>query len=67
MSIVEIFMAALLSGVITEEELSWLAEQRQNCSRVDRMMLERLERLIAQQVLRCGCRLAPQAPLVSPS
>lgn len=67
MSVVEIFMAALLSGVITEEELSWLAEQRQTCSRVDRMMLQRLERLIEQQVLRCGSRLAPEAPFVIPS
>ena len=67
MSVVEIFMAALLSGVITDEEVSWLAARTPSCSRVEAVMLERLERLLAQQVLRRGIRPASPAPLMIPS
>jgi hypothetical protein len=67
MTVVEIFMAALLSGVITDEELDRLDEQRPCCSRVEAVMLESLDRLIAQAVLRRGCRLTVQgSALVSP-
>jgi len=64
MTVVEIFMAALLSGVITDEELDRLEEQRSCCSRVEAVMLESLDRLLSQAVLRRGCRLAPQEPVL---
>ena len=60
MSVGELFLEALSSGVITQGEISWLLQHQRVCSRAEQATLQRLGRLLDEGAIQLGCRLAPQ-------
>ena len=57
MTMGELFLESMASGVITPEELSWLARRQTEFSRVEEAAALRLGRLLDQGVIQLGCRL----------
>ena len=62
MTVGQIFLESLSSGVITPSELSWLTRQQTSFSRVEEATALRLGRLLDQGSIQLGCRL-PAAKL----
>ena len=60
MSVGELFLEALSSGVITQGEINWLLRQQRACSRAEQAAMQRLGRLLDEGVIQLGCRLSPQ-------
>ena len=46
MSVGELFLEALSSGVITQGEINWLLRQQRACSRAEQAAMQRLGRLL---------------------
>lgn len=57
MTVGELFLESLSTGVITYGELSWLTDQQDNFSRVEEATALRLGRLLDQGPIQLGCRL----------
>jgi len=57
MTVGQLFLESLSSGVITPWELSWLTHQQGNFSRVEEATALRLGRLLDQGSIQLGCRL----------
>ena len=57
MTVGELFLGSITSGVITHTELSWLTHQQGNFSRVEEATALRLGRLLDQGSIQLGCRL----------
>jgi hypothetical protein len=57
MTVGQLFLESLSSGVITPSELSWLTLQQQSFSRVEEATALRLGRLLDQGKIHLGCRL----------
>ena len=63
MTVGELFLESLSSGVITPGELGWLTRRQDRFTRVEEAAALRLGRLLDQGVIQLGCRLpAPAAP-----
>jgi hypothetical protein len=64
MTVGELFLESVSTGVITPAELSWLAQRQNLFSRVEEAAAVRLGRLLDQGVIQLGCRLSarPAAP-----
>ncbi len=62
MTVGELFIESLSSGVITPLELDWVVEQQPGFSRLEEATALRLGRLIDQGDIQLGCRL-PTAKL----
>jgi hypothetical protein len=62
MTVGELFIESLSSGVITPLELDWVVAQQACFSRVEEATALRLGRLIDQGTIQLGCRL-PMAKL----
>lgn len=62
MTVGQLFLESLSSGVITPSELSWLTLQQESFSRVEEATALRLGRLLDQGEIHLGCRL-PSAKL----
>lgn len=58
MTVGELFLESVSTGVITPSELSWLAQRQNLFSRVEEAAAVRLGRLLDQGVIQLGCRLA---------
>jgi len=57
MTLGELFLEALSSGVITQPEIDWVLSE-QNCfSRPEQAAVQRLGRLLDQGGIQLGCRL----------
>ena len=57
MTVGEIFLESLSTGVITEHEVSWLASHQTNFDRPEEAAAIRLGRLMDQGEINLGCRL----------
>ncbi len=60
MSVGELFLESLSSGVITPAEIDWLLACQQRCTRAELATLQRLGRLLDEGAIQLGCRLSPQ-------
>jgi hypothetical protein len=59
MTVGELFLESLSTGVITPAELSWLTHGQDRFSRLEEATALRLGRLLDQGDIQLGCRLAP--------
>lgn len=57
MSVGEVFLESLASGVITEAEMAWIAAQQGSFARHEEAVALRLGRLIDQGQVNLGCRI----------
>lgn len=57
MTVGELFIESLSSGVITPSELDWVVEQQSRFSRVEEATALRIGRLIDLGDIQLGCRL----------
>jgi hypothetical protein len=68
MTVGELYLESLSTGIITPTELSWLAHGQDHFSRLEEATALRLGRLLDQGDIQLGCRLmcsdapAPQEP-----
>ena len=58
MTVGEIFLESLSTGVITEREVNWLAAQQTSFDRPEEAAAIRLGRLMDQGQINLGCRLS---------
>lgn len=59
MTVGELYLESLSTGVITPAELSWLTHGQDRFSRLEEATALRLGRLLDQGDIQLGCRLAP--------
>ena len=57
MSIGEVFLGSLHSGVITPEEINWLTAMQDSFSRQEEATALRIGRLLDDGLIQIGCRL----------
>jgi len=57
MTVGEVFLESLSSGVITEREISWVASQQGAFARHEEALAIRLGRLVDEGQINLGCRL----------
>jgi hypothetical protein len=57
MTVGEVFLESLSSGVITEREISWVASQQGAFARHEEALALRLGRLVDEGQINLGCRL----------
>jgi len=57
MTVGEVFLESLTSGVITEREISWVASQQGAFARHEEALAIRLGRLVDEGQINLGCRL----------
>ena len=60
MTLGELFLKSLSSGVITQGEVDWLASHQHAFSRHEEAAAIRLGRLMDEGVVNLGCRVSPQ-------
>ncbi len=58
MTVGELFLESLSTGVITPSELTWLTQGQDRFSRLEEATALRLGRLLDQGDIQLGCRLA---------
>jgi hypothetical protein len=59
MTLGELFLESLSTGVITQPEIDWLVSHHDRFSRPEQAALQRLGRLMDQGAIQLGCRLKP--------
>jgi hypothetical protein len=57
MSVGEVFLGSLVTGVITEAEMAWIAAQQGSFARHEEAVALRLGRLIDEGQVNLGCRI----------
>lgn len=57
MSIGEVFLGSLSTGVITPEEINWLTAMQDRFSRQEEATALRIGRLLDEGLIQIGCRL----------
>ena len=57
MTVGEVFLGSLNSGVITQSEMQWLVSHQDEFSRAEAAAALRLGRLLDEGVVNLGCRL----------
>ncbi|WP_231594629.1 MULTISPECIES: hypothetical protein [unclassified Synechococcus] len=57
----ELFLESLSTGVITEEEINWVAAQQTAFNRQEEAAALRLGRLLDAGRIQIGCRVPPAA------
>ena len=57
MTLVELFLEAISTGVITESEVDWLTAQQRSFSRIEEATALRLGRLMDEGSIQLGCRM----------
>ena len=57
MSVGEVFLESLVSGVITESEMAWIAAHQSSFARHEEAVALRLGRLIDEGQVNLGCRI----------
>jgi len=60
MTVGEIALQTFSTGVITEEEVTWLTDHQQTFTRSEEAAAIRLGRMMDQGQIHMGCRLSPQ-------
>ena len=67
MTLGELFLEALSSGVITQPEIEWVISEQSRFSRPEQAAVQRLGRLLDQGGIQLGCRVSPGAATAPPS
>lgn len=57
MSVGEVFLESVSTGVITAEEIAWITSGQTQFSRQEEAVVLRLGRLLDDGVIQIGCRL----------
>ena len=57
MTLGELFLEAIFTGVITESEVDWLTAQQRSFSRIEEATALRLGRLMDEGSIQLGCRM----------
>ena len=57
MTLGELFLEAISTGVITESEVDWLTAQQRSFSRIEEATALRLGRLMDEGSIQLGCRV----------
>ena len=57
MTLGELFLEAMSSGVITGGEMAWITDHQTEFSRIEEAVALRLGRLIDEGSIRLGCRM----------
>ncbi len=52
-----LFLKSLSSGVITSEEMDWVANHQRNFSRIEAATALKLGRLLDRGLIQIGCRI----------
>lgn len=60
MTIGEVFLEAISTGVITDDEMAWVAAHQGSFSRAEEAAALRLGRLVDAGAINLGCRLTPR-------
>jgi len=60
MSVGQLFLKSLGTGVITPSEIDWLLVSSNRLDRQEQAVVQRLGRLLDQGVIQLGCRLPAQ-------
>jgi len=60
MTLGEVFLESLSTGVITEQEIDWLAAQQNRFNRDEEATALKLGRLLDSDVINLGCRIPSQ-------
>ena len=55
----ELFLEAVSTGVITNNELNWVTDHQNQFSRTEEAVAQRLGRLLDEGSIQLGCRVAP--------
>lgn len=58
MTVGELFLESLSTGVITEDEMQWLTAHQQGFSRTEEAAAVRLGRLVDEGIVNLGCRVS---------
>lgn len=58
MTLGEVFLKSVVTGVITEDEIAWVASQQSAFVRQEEAVAVRLERLIDAGQVNLGCRIS---------
>jgi hypothetical protein len=56
MTVGEVFLESLSSGVITEQEIDWVASQQNRFDRIEEATALKLGRLLDSGAINLGCR-----------
>lgn len=59
MTLGELFLESLSTGVITQPEIDWVLTEQPHFSRAEQAAVLRLGRLLDQGVIQMGCRVSP--------
>ncbi len=59
MGIGKLFLASISSGIVTQEELTWVAINQLKFTRCEQATAERLGQLVDSGYIQLGCRLQP--------
>ncbi len=57
MTLGELFLEAMSSGVITNGEMAWVTSQQDQFNRTEEAVAQRLGRLIDEGTIQLGCRM----------
>jgi len=60
MTLGELVLESISSGVITEPEIHWLLSRQHRFSRPEQAAAQRLGRLLDEGLIQLGCRLSPR-------
>lgn len=60
MTLGELVLEAISSGVITQPEIDWLLARQDGLNRPEQAAAQRLGRLLDAGAIQLGCRLSPQ-------
>ena len=59
MTLGELFLEAISTGVITDGEMNWVTDHQNQFSRTEEAVAQRLGRLLDEGSIQLGCRVAP--------
>jgi hypothetical protein len=57
MSVGELFLESVSTGVITAEEIDWITAEQQHFNRQEEAIILKLGRLLDAGIIQIGCRL----------
>tara|TARA_B100001939_G_C16516230_1_gene435909 strand:+ start:349 stop:531 length:183 start_codon:yes stop_codon:yes gene_type:complete len=57
MTLGELFLEAMSSGVITKGEMNWVTDHQNSFNRTEEAVAQRLGRLIDEGSIQLGCRM----------
>lgn len=67
MTLGEVYLESLSTGIITQEEIDWITTHQAVFSREEEAMALKIGRLLDEGSLQIGCRLFAHPPLGQPS